>query len=135
MQGYVNDAPAKDTEKRAEDKRRSYGADKDKKSKKDHIYEDEDNMSQSRKAGRFIKPEKKVEAVVEEQIKVITVPDTITLKDLADKMKMQPSVIIKKLFLTGKVMTLNSEISFEEAENIAIEYDIICEKEEKVNVI
>ena len=135
MQGYVNDAPAKDTEKRAEDKRRSYGADKDKKSKKDHIYEDEDNMSQSRKAGRFIKPEKKVEAVVEEQIKVITVPDTITLKDLADKMKMQPSVIIKKLFLTGKVMTLNSEISFEEAENIAIEYDIICEKEEKVDVI
>ena len=92
-------------------------------------------MSQSRKAGRFIKPEKKVEAVVEEQIKVITVPDTITLKDLADKMKMQPSVIIKKLFLTGKVMTLNSEISFEEAENIAIEYDIICEKEEKVDVI
>ena len=72
---------------------------------------------------------------MEEQIKVITVPDTITLKDLADKMKMQPSVIIKKLFLTGKVMTLNSEISFEEAENIAIEYDIICEKEEKVNVI
>ena len=135
MQSYVNDAPAKDTEKRAEDKRRSYGADKDKKSKKDHIYEDEDNMSQSRKAGRFIKPEKKVEAVVEEQIKVITVPDTITLKDLADKMKMQPSVIIKKLFLTGKVMTLNSEISFEEAENIAIEYDIICEKEEKVDVI
>ena len=72
---------------------------------------------------------------MEEQIKVITVPDTITLKDLADKMKMQPSVIIKKLFLTGKVMTLNSEISFEEAENIAIEYDIICEKEEKVDVI
>ena len=135
MQSYVNDAPAKDTEKRAEDKRRSYGADKDKKSKKDHIYEDEDNMSQSKKAGRFIKPEKKVETVVEEQIKVITVPDTITLKDLADKMKMQPSVIIKKLFLTGKIMTLNSEISFEEAENIAIDYDIICEKEEKVDVI
>ena len=50
-------------------------------------------------------------------------------------MKMQPSVIIKKLFLQGQIVTVNSELSFEEAENIAIEYDIICEKEEKVDVI
>lgn len=50
-------------------------------------------------------------------------------------MKMQPSVIIKKLFLQGQIVTVNSELSFEEVENIAIEYDIICEKEEKVDVI
>ena len=71
----------------------------------------------------------------EEQIKVIVVPDSLTIKELADKMKMQPSVIIKKLFLQGQIVTVNSELSFEEAENIAIEYDIICEKEEKVDVI
>ena len=50
-------------------------------------------------------------------------------------MKMQPSVIIKKLFLQGQIVTVNSELSFEDAENIAIEYDIICEKEVKVDVI
>ena len=50
-------------------------------------------------------------------------------------MKLQPSVIIKKLFLKGQIMTVNSEITFEDAENIAIEYEIICEKEEKVDVI
>jgi len=50
-------------------------------------------------------------------------------------MKMQPSVIIKKLFLQGQIVTVNSEISFEDAENIAIEYEIICEKEVKVDVI
>ena len=50
-------------------------------------------------------------------------------------MKMQPSVIIKKLFLQGKVVTLNQEISYEEAENIAIEFDIMCEQEVKVDVI
>ena len=50
-------------------------------------------------------------------------------------MKMQPSVIIKKLFLQGQIVTVNSELTFEEAENIAIEYDIICEKEVKVDVI
>ena len=87
------------------------------------------------KAGRFIKPEKKPAESKEEQIKVITVPDTLTIKELADKMKIQPSAIIKKLFLQGQIVTLNSDISFEEAENIAIEYEIICEKEVKVDVI
>ncbi len=92
-------------------------------------------MRLSSKAGRFIKPEKKVEEAVEEQIKVISIPESLTLKELADKMKLQPSVIIKKLFLQGQIVTVNSDISFEEAENIAIEYEIICEKEVKVDVI
>ena len=89
----------------------------------------------SSKAGRFIKPEKKVEEVVAEQIKVITIPESLTIKELADKMKLQPSAIIKKLFLQGQIVTVNSEISFEDAENIAIDYEIICEKEVKVDVI
>ncbi|MCR5651270.1 MAG: translation initiation factor IF-2 [Lachnospiraceae bacterium] len=72
---------------------------------------------------------------VEEEIKVITIPDTLTIKELADHMRMQPSVIIKKLFLTGQIVTVNSEISYEEAENIAIDYDIICEHEKTVDVI
>ena len=71
----------------------------------------------------------------EEQIKVITLPDNITIKDLADKMKVPAAGIIKKLFMEGKIVTLNQEISYEEAESIAIEYDIICEKEVKVDVI
>ncbi len=71
----------------------------------------------------------------EEQIKVITVGDTITIKDLADKMKVPAAGIIKKLFLEGKVVTLNQEISYDDAESIAIDYDIICEKEVKVDVI
>lgn len=76
-----------------------------------------------------------MEEAVEEQIKVISIPESLTLKELADKMKLQPSVIIKKLFLQGQIVTVNSDISFEEAENIAIEYEIICEKEVKVDVI
>ena len=50
-------------------------------------------------------------------------------------MKLQPAAIIKKLFLEGKVVTVNQEISYEDAENIAMEYDILCEKEVKVDVI
>ena len=83
----------------------------------------------------FIMPQKPVEEKVEETIKVITIPDVLTIKELADKMKLQPSAIVKKLFLQGEIVTLNSEISFEKAEEIAMEYEVLCEKEEKIDVI
>lgn len=132
---FAAEAPVKDEKRRDEEKRRM-GQERDKKSKKDFMYEDDEiAIKNKNKAGRFIKPEKKVEEVAEEQIKVITIPESLTIKELADKMKLQPSAIIKKLFLQGQIVTVNSEISFEEAENIAIEYEIICEKEVKVDVI
>ncbi len=77
----------------------------------------------------------KQEVKQEEEIKVITIPETITIKDLADKLKMQPSVLVKKLFMQGKVVTINQEIDFELAEEIALEFDVISEKEVKVDMI
>ena len=133
--GFAPEAPAKDTDKRR-DNRSLNQQERDKKSRRDAMYE-EDNaakLKNNKRAGRFIKPEPKpVEP--EETIKVITVPETITIKELAEKMKIQAAAIIKKLFLEGKIVTVNQEISYEDAENIAIEYDIICEKEVKVDVI
>ncbi len=128
------DAPAKDAEKHRDEEKRRISQEKDKRSRNDYIYEEEDAQVKN-KPGRFIKPEKKKDEAAEEVIKVIVLPETITIKDLADKMKIQSSAIIKKLFLEGKVVTLNQEISYEEAENIAMEYDILCEKEVKVDVI
>lgn len=131
--GFGGEAPTKDTEKHREEEKRRISQEKDKRSRKDYMYEDDEALKN--KPGRFIKPEKKKEEVAEETIKVIVVPETITIKDLADKMKMQPSVIVKKLFLEGKIVTVNQEISYEDAENIAMEYEILCEKEVKVDVI
>ena len=132
--GFAGDAPAKDMEKRRDDeKRRASNQERDKRSRKDHIYEEDEAVKN--RPGRFIKPEKKKEEVAEEVIKVITLPEMITIKDLADKMKLQPSAIVKKLFLEGKIVTVNQEISYEDAENIAMEYDILCEKEVKVDII
>ncbi len=71
----------------------------------------------------------------EEEIKVITIPEYLTIKELADKMKMQASAIIKKLFMQGKMYNINQEVDFETAEEIAMEYEIICEPEEKVDAI
>ena len=128
------DAPMMPSENKRDDKRR-LSQEKDKRNKKDLAYEDEENMPRSKKVGRFIKPEVKKVEEPEEQIKVITIPEKLTIKELAEKMKMQPSVIIKKLFMAGQISTVNTELSYEEAENIAIEYDIICEKEVPVDVI
>ena len=133
---FMPESPIKDTEKHRDEEKRRIGQEKDKRSKKDLIYEEDEIGSKNfNRPGRFIKPEKKEETPAEEKIKVITLPETLTIKDLADKMKIQPSAIIKKLFMQGQIVTVNSEISFEDAENIAIEYEIICEKEVKVNVI
>ena len=79
------------------------------------------------------KPKKKEEK--KEEIKVIEIPDFITIGQLAEKMKMQPSAIIKKLFLEGKMVTVNTEIDFDSAEEIAMGYEIMCEKEEQVDII
>lgn len=86
------------------------------------------------RAGAFHKPEPLAQKEAE-VIKTITLPDMLTLRDLADKMKLQPSALIKKLFLQGKMVTVNQELTYEEAENIAMDYDILCEHEVKKDLI
>ena len=84
--------------------------------------------------GAFIKPEPVVKEP-EETIKQITIPESLTIRELADKMKMPAAALVKKLFLQGQVVSLNQDITFEEAEEIALEFDIIAEKEEKVDMV
>ena len=100
---------------------------------------DEELRGKNAKGGKGVKAPvmqqpRKAEAKVEE-IKTIVIPETITIKELAEKMKLQPSAIVKKLFLQGTIVTINQEIDFEKAEEIAMEYDVLCEKEKKINVI
>ncbi len=137
--GFVPESPVKDAEKHRDEEKRRIGQEKDKRNRKDFMYEEDDNAAKNAKGknkpGKFIKPEKKPVEQVEEQIKVITLPEMITIKELADKMKIQPSAIVKKLFLQGQIVTVNQEIAYETVENIAMEYDILCEQEVKVDVI
>ena len=68
-------------------------------------------------------------------IKTLVLPEKLTIKELADKMKVQPSVIVKKLFMKGTMVTVNQEVDYETAEEIALEFNCICEPEEKIDVI
>ena len=97
-----------------------------------------DNKSQKKKKktgpGAFIKPEpvKKVE----EKVEFAKIPEILTLKELAEAIRVPANDIIKKLLLSGGgLVNLNTELDFERAEEIAMEYDVIVEKEEQVDVI
>ncbi len=104
-------------------------------------YRDDDREEKMPKAGKKPKaapapqkPQPKVEKQ-EEQVKMITIGESITIQELAEKMKLQPSAIVKKLFMQGKIVTINQEVDFETAEEIAMEFEVLCEKEEVVDVI
>ncbi len=77
--------------------------------------------------------EEHVDTVIEEDgIKIIKIKESISLGDFTKLLKMNTSELIKKLFLKGHMLTINSQLSFELAEEIATEYDVIVEKEEEV---
>ncbi len=129
---FVFEKPeARKPESRRADNNKNNKNNRDKKEK-----EKENLKFASNRPGQFIKP-KKVEtpAEPEDTIKTLVLPDTLTIQELGDKMKVQPSAIVKKLFLQGKMVTINQEIDFDTAEEIALEYNCICEHEVKVDVI
>lgn len=105
---------------------------KDKKNDRKKDLEVKENLKFA--SGQTKKPVKK-EDKEEDTIKQLVLPDTLTIKELADKMKIQPSTVVKKLFLQGKVVTINQEIDYDIAEEIALEFNCICEHEVKVDVI
>ena len=118
-------APAAGGDRAAKGKRGKF----DKDSRKDKF----DRLENEKAAQKIVKQAVKEEP--KEEIKVITLPETISIKDFATKLKMQPSALIKKLFMQGKVYTVNDFLDFETAEEIALEFDIISEHEVVVDYI
>ena len=87
------------------------------------------------KTAKPVKPVPQPVEKKEDEIKTIILPDVMTIKELADKMKIQAAAIVKKLFLQGTMVTVNHEIDYDKAEEIALEYNCIAEHEVKVDVI
>ena len=81
------------------------------------------------------KPVHKKDEKKEDKVTEIRVPDKLTIRELAERMKMNPSVIVKDLFLKGEMYTVNQEVDYDKAEEIAMNYDILCDHEETVDVI
>ncbi len=115
---------------RSRDKNRDRGRDRD---MEDGVLK---NKKDPNRKGAFIKPKPQpVTQEKEDEIKTIVLAEIVTIKELAEKMKQAPAALVKKLFLEGKMVSINQEITFEEAEEIALGFNCIAEKEVKVNVV
>ena len=135
----VFDTPAEKSGGRNNAQRNGNGYNNKKKNNRRDI-DDELPMEKPKKdpnrKGAFIMPKPVVvEKDDEDTIKTVILPETMTIKEFADKLKLQPSNVVKKLFMQGKMVTINQEITFEEAEELALEYNYIAELEEQVDVI
>ena len=128
-------APEKPLEKNRDNNR--HNQNQQAKANKKVVDKYEEKEAKMNKAGKFQKPVKPVQEVKKDdnEPKVIQIPEKISVQDLADKMKMQPSVIIKKMFLAGKIMTINTELDFDTAGEIAMEYNFEPEAEVVEDVI
>jgi len=121
---------SKDKEKEARRENKESRSRREEKRSKKNDFRDMDEMTHERK-----KKPKKQEKKEEETIKTVTLPESLTLSEFASKIKQPVNALIKKLFMEGKMYTVNTELSYEEAELIALEYNIICEQEVKVDIV
>ncbi len=120
---------------------------KDKKERdKSSLFEDGDSRKRNRKKNEHftVKGTKPVNKPVQKQkpkepeepvIRTIELPEVLTVQELADKLKTPVSQLIKKLFMAGEMVTVNTDLEFDRAAEIALEYNCIAEEEVKVDVI
>ncbi|MDP0488453.1 MAG: translation initiation factor IF-2 [Fusobacterium sp. JB019] len=98
------------------------------------------NKNKKKKKGRradFVVKKADTEAgvlVEEDGIKIIKMRGEMTLGDFAEKLGVNSSSLIKKLFLQGGMYTINSPVNLELAEELAAEYDILVEAEEEEKI-
>ena len=138
MKSEVKQSRQQRANKDSRSAKQKYGKDRTRGMDDDEMFEQsrKNKKKDPNRNGAFIKPEPVAKPQEpEDGIRTITLPEKMTIKELSDIMKVTPSTVIKNLFMRGQVVTLNQEITFEEAEEIALEYNCIAEMEEKVDMI
>ncbi len=133
---FSKDEKAADDEKPNKKKKKS----KIKEKSKEPVLDSKKDKNKKKKKGRrtdfFVKKaDTEGSTVVEEDgIKIIKMRGEMTLGDFAEKLKVNSSEIIKKLFLKGQMLTINSPLSVELAEELAADYDVLVEQEEEEEI-
>ena len=93
----------------------------------------EDKKKKSKKRDRTAERNDLVRAEIE-KVGMITIGEEISIKELAEKLGLNISDIIKKFFMMGKILTANAILNFDEAEEVAMEYEVLVEKEESEEI-
>ena len=66
---------------------------------------------------------------------VIEIDETITVKELAEKLNRSGTDVIKTLIMTGVMAAINAEIDFTTAEKVAEKYEVLAVKKEEENTL
>ncbi len=138
----VPKAPAESKPVEKESRKRGERGDRNRQEKGDKFDRMEKNARQNQRnssrrtsASRTQPPKKPAAAKPAEKIHTVTLPEKMTVGELAVALKLQASAVVKKLMAQGKMLSVNEEIDFDTAEEVALEFNYICEKEQKVDVI
>ena len=78
--------------------------------------------------------EEKIEETVND-ISEVLIPENITVKNLAEILEVNSSELVKRLMLKGIMATVNQEIDFDTAAEIALEFDVTVEKEPEKDIL
>ncbi|NME81781.1 translation initiation factor IF-2 [Clostridium sp. SM-530-WT-3G] len=123
------------------DSKAEASADKDNK-KKNIVDEYEDQLADELNKGKKKKKKKKNKQHKEESLKdevsrnmeetqIIEIGDSITVKELAEKLNKPSNEVIRTLIFTGVMAAINQEIDFATAEKVCAEYNVLVEKKEE----
>ena len=132
----INREHSRENQNRNDDSRDSRGGRNNRRNNnRNNNYNNNQKRNKNKGKQPVIQQPVKHEEPKEEVIRNITLPNPVSLKELAEACKVTPAVIIKKLFMAGQMVTINTEFTFDEAAEIALEYNCIAEEEVKVDVI
>lgn len=74
------------------------------------------------------------EEITEEDIKAIAIPETLTVKEVAELLSISASELVKFLMKKGIMAGINQSVDFDTIEKIGEEYNVIFEKEEPKDI-
>jgi len=125
--GKNNNQKAQETpDKQGRRQKIEIGAKKDK--RRDRIGDDKEEKALARNISAKVPTRP-------EEPKVIQVPAVLTLKELAELMNKQGAELVKALMKKGDMISINQEIPYEKAEEIALEYNILVEPKIEIDIL
>ncbi len=91
------------------------------------------NNKENKKEKKSKKGEKEVKMV--DDIKIIQIEKSITVKELAEKLETTSSDLVMRLMKRGVMANLNQEIDFDLASSICEEFDVLTEEAPEVDIL
>lgn len=95
------------------------------------VYEEELQETVNNQAKKKKKGRRDDQVVDESTVGIITIGDTIMVKELAEKIGKPTNEVIKTLIMNGVMAAINQEVDFETASKVAEKFNVMVDREEK----